>query len=237
MSRSVIITSYLTTAIDPQRGVFATSGDPRKMMLLFTAVQLGLEVVIHHDNLSDEFCDRFGSDLVKFVRVPPVPPGRTVYTHRQYCAFDYLVANEDCATAFCTGLFDVCVVRDPHALIDGTHKIWAANEPSLIVPEEVSGQWLIDEIRAGYGQMFDDLLGRRLLNSDIFGGSRDNMIEFLKYYLEEIERSPGSSTEMGSFNVAAHLRMPAGSVWANGAPLHSVFKQYENRLDVAFLHK
>ncbi|HEY4259055.1 MAG TPA: hypothetical protein VGM98_02795 [Schlesneria sp.] len=236
MPRNLIIASYFNTGIDTQRGNFVSAADPRKMMLLFTAVQLRLNVVVLHDHLPDAFCSRFSSDLVDFVRVPSVHSGRTVYTHRHYCAYDYLQSNE-CGTVFCTGLFDVVAMLNPHSLIDDSHKIWAAIEPSVICQESKGGEWLINEMHRGYGRMHDGLLGRLLLNADIFGGTRQHVLDFLELFIEEMELTKGANTDMPAFNVAGHIRMSVGSVWARGAPLHSEFNKFETRLDVAFLHK
>lgn len=232
----VILTSYLTSSIDVQRDVFQPIDDESKLTLLKGARKLGLRVVVLHDKLTDSFCEKHSTDLIKFVRVPPVPPGMTVYSYRHVVQLRWLEANI-CESVFCTGLFDVQVQSDPHLLLSDSHRIWCGIEPDRITPQTGPGQWIIRELERGYGAVPAECVGQQLLNADIWGAKYSNALPFLRHFVNELKNSGNAVTDMPGFNVAAYRHIGADKIWKQGAPLHSAFKHYETRSDVAFIHK
>ncbi len=65
-------------------------------------------------------------------------------------------------------------------------------------------------------------------------------MRFLREMTIEIQRlSPGPNLNgnMAALNLVLYRDIGEQNIWAQGAPLHLVFKRYDRSADVCFVHK
>lgn len=230
-----IVSTYLTSAVDAQRGETKTSNDESYIQKWYDSlVHLNLNGVLLHDGLSQEFQSKF--PRITFKQVDPVPQGMQLYDYRWLLYYEF-VLNNPCEAVFFTDVSDVKVVRDPFYEFeegelycgDETEKfsecVWIRNALGNPAFANLSG--------------FDELLSSDnvVLNCGIFGGSYAPVIQFLEYIVRLIEylrfRPQDKTVDMPLFNYVAYRYFYP----IHGFPVNSVFKAYEERNDVWFIHK
>jgi hypothetical protein len=229
-----IISTYLTTAFDLQRGVRKGLNDEQYIQKWYESiVNLGLNGIILHDGLYRWFMDDFPK--VKFIEVPPVGEYQ-LYDYRWILYRNYLRTHPGIENVFFTDISDVQVVLNPFTqkLYDPDY-LYCGDEPETI------GQngWIKHSLGGllslpGYLELINS--NRPLLNCGIFGGGRDIVLQFLSRLIPLIEqmkfRKIDATVDMPLYNyVAQDFNM------IHGHPVNSLFKGYENRNDCWFIHK
>jgi len=230
-----IISTYLTTAIDPQRNEVKLANDAKYIQKWYDSiVHLNLNGVLLHDRLSADFQRKF--PRITFKQVDPVPQGMQLYDSRWVLYYEFLL-NNPCNAVFFTDVSDVKVVRDP---------FYEFEEDILYCGDETERLneciWIHNALGNPY---FSDLSGfkellssdRVVLNCGLFGGSYGVVMQFLDIIVRMIEhlrfRPQDKTCDMPLFNYIAYRWFD----FKHGFPVNSVFKGYENRNDVWFIHK
>lgn len=229
-----IISTYLTTAFDLQRGVRKKNNDEEYIQKWYeSVVNLGLNGVILHDSLHPYFIEKFPG--VRFVQVPFVGDYQ-LYDYRWVLYRNYLRTHPLIENVFFTDVSDVQVVLNPFVqkLYDSDY-LYCGDEPGTIG----ENGWIkhsLDKLISlpGYWELIHS--NRPMLNCGIFGGGRDIVMQFLSKLILLIE-------QMKYRKIDATVDMPLYNYVAqdfdiiHGHPVNSLFKGYENRNDCWFIHK
>ncbi|BEM76393.1 glycosyl transferase [Serratia marcescens] len=214
----VVITSLLTSQIDPQRGVKPIA-DATQLSKWAGSIRKAEAIV-----LADELTT--APEGVKLVAVPPVK--MSPYFYRWQCIYQYLRAHPECRNVWCTDGTDVEMLHEPWEEME-PGKIYVGSEPSIY-----NNIWMKRHHPAKFYQDFFNRHGNdTLLNAGLLGGSREDVMAFahgiiqLNYRLEswrfwKMETAPPTLVDMGAFGVVAKS---FGDRIVTGPRVHTVFKQ------------
>jgi hypothetical protein len=162
----------------------------------------------------------------------PVEPG---VQNCRYCG-----PRRSETTAFLTDLFDVTIRADPFPLLRTDFDLWVGIEPWAIDETTSAGRWVLDKLRGTFGDCDPWLKGQPILNAGILGGFRAPLLGLLYDLWSTLApRGPDERRAncMAALNTLVYRRPDLPRVWRRGAPLHSVFKGYQQGADVCFVHK
>lgn len=231
-SADAVITSYFAGQPDPQRGECwpVNPGDllPLSDSVLETS---GLIVQILHD------CFHGVTDSETYVPNGGLSP----YWQRWIAIYEYLRSNTHLRNVWCVDATDVKMLRDPFPHMDpGT--IYVGDEPKTI-----QTPWMQQQHPAGFlQQFFRSHRTQTLLNCGLVGGSRENVMEFIRAMLDlwvknrgdvkfGRERSVGE-TEMGLFNYVCYSEQFRERI-SHGPHVNTVFKKYKDNGGAWWMHK
>ena len=237
---NVILSTYLTAKLDPQRHTQWPKDDYSKIDAWKSSIEaLNLQGVIFHDCLSEEFVKEYTSDNIKFIKCIDDYEWSTndfrflLYNH-------YLNAHKEIDLVFMTDVSDVKVVMDPFEQIEKHNereKIFVGLDNAGII---ATAPWSRME-HYGYIPKYTPLwqtLKHPVVNAGALGGTRQNMIDYTQYMVNEFNEInvPGKNNNMAVFNFVAYHFYKDNLVY--GAPVTSNFSRFENdREDVWFIHK
>lgn len=215
--RDVVITSLLTSQIDPQRQTRMVPS-PESLQVWASSIRGGESVV-----LADELDTApKGASLV---RVPVV--SMSPYFARWLHIYQYLRANPDINHVWCTDGTDVGMLHEP----------WDEMEPGKIYVGSEHNTYAEPWMKANhhgkaYRAFIESHRNDPLLNAGLLGGSRDDVMEFAhrilrQHYLIEshrfwkMETAPATLVDMGAFGMAAKS---FGDRIVTGPKVHTIFK-------------
>lgn len=206
-----VITSLLTSRVDPQRGV---KWDPDLATIdAWQSSIRGAKAVVLADEAS-------GPTVVHV-------PGEDIspYRARWFRALEYLQAEKD-DWVWVTDGSDVVMLREPWGeMADGL--LYVGSEPTT-----VGCSWMIDNHPSKVSQ--DWMKKHRhlpLLNAGLVGGSYETVLSFLELLCQELEVRDEES-DMAAFNAAARQ-----VTHHTGETVHTVFKAYQDNGIAWWMHK
>jgi len=235
----MLFSCYFTGFPDPQgKGQMQIDDDTKVEPLISDVERLGIELIIFHDLLSDEFVSRWSSELVSFSRVP-VSPIYSVCDYRHFCIRDWLEYHEYVTVWYCD-LFDVRMNRRPESMLDlfpeyelflGAERIEWKN--SIATPD---GRWMVNKFKQTYGDVPPESLNQTILASGHWGGTYVVAKNFVNQLCLEFEQV---NAQRRNLNMAVYNQVAYRSFkfWAEGAPFNSVFRKFDYSADVVFIHK
>lgn len=233
--QNYIVSCYLTSGIDTQRGV-QTAKDKREYMQKWydSVVRLGHTPVVLNDGLTNMFKRAF--DRALFIDCDPLPSGMQIYDYRWILYYEFLL-NNYCDAVFFTDISDVVAVRDCFYEME-RDVLYCGDEKETLKKCE----WIQKSLRNDYLTRFEgfsDIIqsDMQVLNCGIFGGTRDIVGQFLYIMVSFIEkvrfREIDGTVDMALFNYIAYYYFN----FVHGEPVNSVFKDFQDRNDVWFIHK
>ena len=210
-------------------------------------VNLKLNGVIFHDDLSEEFTSKYENEFIKFIKVKD---GGGIYSNndwRFYCFRDYLNESQY-DWVFHADVSDVVTVKNPSELLsEYSNYDFYACEDSIKISDF---PYLISHNDFGWKQDVDCLFEYddwMLINMGVVGGSFDNMRLFYNTFCqvrEELELRLEADTDGTKNNVNMWIcQYLLRWIFKDkktliGEPVTSKYKQHENdRKDVWFIHK
>tara|TARA_Y100001970_G_scaffold186363_1_gene226664 strand:+ start:8407 stop:9213 length:807 start_codon:yes stop_codon:yes gene_type:complete len=235
---NVIMTTYFFNNKDPQRNKTAPGNDIKYIKSWYESIKkLGLNGIVFHDGLSNDFIKKYQTNKIKFEYVNPKSFKYSLNDQRFVIYLDYLKKHPEIEKVFMTDGNDVKVVQDPFKYIKKA-KYYVGSEEKTIG----NSKWILHKFKIlnksnKYNSYFKE---NRLLNAGILGGGCDNIIKML-HKMRDIfndydESMLKSNLNMVVFNYVLYKYFPNNIV--TRPPIHSLFKKYENnRKDVWFIHK
>lgn len=231
-----IISSYLVTAIDPQRNAFLQPNEGDYIQDWYDSiVGLGLNGVILHDWLQPAFIAKF--PRVKFYRVPPIRD-YYIYDYRWVIYLNFLKTHKF-DSCFFTDVSDVKVIMDPFIQPEFKNEnLYCGDEPGEIGVNI----WMQNSLRNPdlmKQRYFEEIIASDLptFNAGVVGGGYDIMLKFVTNMACLVEglkdRVQDGSCDMSLFNYVMHGCFTP----IHGEPVNSVFRAEEDRNDVWFKHK
>jgi hypothetical protein len=248
-----IVTTYLTTAPDPQlrfidgkwvKNTIKAKDDINYVIdWYYWICQLEMNGIILHDGLSEDFMGYFPG--VKFIKTHPVPAGIQLYDYRWFLALNCF-AKLEIDNVFFTDVSDVKVKMNPFVHPYFKEGVLYCGD----VAEEGTPKLLKDDAWVGISLMnktlvklplFYDIINSNnpVLNCGTFGGNREIVLTFLKRFVSIIQKVANRPIDINGdiplFNYVMYRDFP--TQFHCGYPVNSVFKAYEDRNDVWFIHK
>jgi hypothetical protein len=230
-----IISTYLTTAVDPQRNETKEVNDTKYIETWYNSlVHLNLNGVLLHDGLSAEFQAQF--PRLTFKQVDTIPKDIQLYDYRWVLYYEFML-NNPCDAVFFTDVSDVKIMRNPFYEFS-ENIIYCGDERETFKECEWMKSALDDNFflqLKGFKDLFTS--SNIILNCGIFGGTYDIVLRFINYTVSLIEylrfRPIDKTVDMPLFNYIAYRYFSP----EHGFPVNSIFKAYEKRNDVWFIHK
>ena len=204
-----------------------------------------LQGVIFHNNFSEETCKSFENENITFIKIA-YDPQFNPNVFRYFAYRDFLQQHIQHINAiFITDISDVVLVNNPF-----TDPLFCGNPSTLFCGDEpkiLHNDWMIahaENLRenipdyAAYESTFGN---ETLLNCGIIGGSASLLFDFLQqlcaiHQHANSDNKTAYTGDMGAFNYLA--RTTFNEQLIHGAPVNTVFKEYENnRNDCWFKHK
>lgn len=152
----------------------------------------------------------------------------------RWVLYQHWIEHAHVDAAFFTDATDVIVKTNPFPMLDAT-TLYCGDEPATVVHP-----WLRDLICfIDYPEMrefFDAHPDLPLLNCGVVGGTRAVLRSFFHAFMAPGFRPSSRLLDMAFFNYAIH-RGDAVARVVHGAPVTSVFKAFQDRDDVWFIHK
>lgn len=211
---NVIITTYFTKHIDPQRGKKWEANINDIRLLIDSCVKHNQRLIILHDEL-----DIPDSPLCTFIKVET---SDNPYFQRWQSILEYL-RNNNHDKVFCLDATDVELLKLPwDEIVPG--KIYTGYENGTVY-----NKWLIQHHNVGIvKQLFTKYKYCQLMNAGLLGGCSRMVQDFLTRFIwayENNNRNVGA-TDMGLFNLICHALF--AGVAESGKNVVSRFKLFEN---------
>jgi hypothetical protein len=230
-----IVSIYLTSAIDHQRGAIKSRDDMGYIQRWYDSiVRLNLNGVILHDDLSYGFIRNFPG--VTFIKIDKVPKDVQLYDYRWLVYFEY-INSHNVDNIFFTDISDVAVRRNPFTEIED--KLYCGDQPCTLNNNKWLLSSLIDPMLMAlpdyYKIMTSDMA---VLNCGILGGEIDIVSDFLYEMCEVVNKTTNrQKTKVGDMSLFNYVLYRYFPYVIHGVPVNSVFRKYEDRDDVWFIHK
>jgi len=243
---NLVMACHITGVYDVNRNMMLTSDNYELVKDWADSITAAkIKGVIFHNNFSEETCKSFENDFISFVKIvhnPQFNPNVFRYfVYRNFLQHHIQQING----IFITDVTDVVLVNNPFMdplFIQNPFALFCGDEPKIL-----HNDWMISHAEnlrknipdyAAYENTFAD---KTLLNCGIIGGSATIFFDFLKqlcsiHQLANSQNKTAYTGDMGAFNYLARTKYNQHII--SGAPVNTVFKQYENeRYDCWFRHK
>jgi hypothetical protein len=204
-----------------------------------------LKGLIFHNNFSEETCKAVENENISFIKIA-YDAQFNPNVFRYFVYRDFLQQHiQQVSGIFLTDMTDVVLVKNPF-----TDSLFTENPTSLFCgdePKKLHNDWMLahaENLRkniADYAVYESAFADETLLNCGIIGGAASLILEFLQQLCTihqdaNRDNKTAYTGDMGAFNYLA--RKAFNQQLIHGAPVNTVFKQYENhRNDCWFRHK
>lgn len=217
---NVILTSYFTRQVDPQRNIYWEADIDSIRPLLDSCKGYPLDVIILNDCWQEDGVFK------------PVESVMNPYFQRWLSQYQYLRDHPEIDKVFCVDATDVELVSNPFRYMED--KLYVGDESSkLNIP------WMVRNHRAPFMQNFiRQNANKPLLNAGVVGGSREMVMNFCHDMIATYFDNYGKSGDfdMGLFNYVARTKY--ASKLEHGRKVTTVFKAYDKENTTSwFRHK
>jgi glycosyltransferase involved in cell wall biosynthesis len=216
---NIIIASYLTSQIDPQRGIKWEANFDDLKTLIDSVEKTGQKLIILNDCFKNKKTKHYELIKVEAVMNP--------YFQRWLSAWQYL-RDKEYNKVLLVDATDVELLKNPFEIL--TEKLWCGDEPGV-----TRNTWMIkkhpnEPVRSFLRQN----ASKRLLNCGVVGGSQKNIMKLCSLITDYYFRGLNKETvEMGLFNYVMRKHFD----FTHGKPLTTRFKAFEKPEDCYVRHK
>jgi hypothetical protein len=242
----LVMACHITGIYDVNRSTTLQDDDYALVQAWAESVaHLQLKGVIFHNNFSAQSCERFTNEYISFVKID-YHDRFNPNVFRYFVYRDFLkMYGTQIKHVFVTDVSDVVVVQNPFSdlfYIEHPHCLFCGDEPKTL-----ENDWMhhhsahLRSKIADFAAYEADFAAESLLNCGVFGGN----IQMMQAFIDQLchihqaynhDNKTAYTGDMGAFNYLARTQFNAQLV--HGAPVNTVFKQYENqRTDCWFRHK
>jgi len=201
--------------------------------------------IIFHNNFSEETCRLFENEHISFIKID-YDPQFNPNVFRYFVYRDFLQQHlQQIKGIFITDITDVVLVNKPFK-----DSLFKENPAALFCgdePKTLHNDWMVahgEHLRKNISDYaaYESTYGNEtLLNCGIIGGAASVFFDFLQqlcaiHQYANRDNKTAYTGDMGAFNYIARTKFNQQLI--HGAPVNTVFKQYEtNRNDCWFRHK
>jgi hypothetical protein len=200
---------------------------------------------IFHTNFSEETCKKFSNAYITFHKITHNPTFNP-NIFRYFVYHDFLKQHlHQYQQIFVTDISDVTLINNP--FID---PIYTENPSALFCgdePKTLNDSWMLEHAThlrnniPDFAAFETTFAQETLLNCGIIGGNATLFFQFIEklcgiHQQANTDNKTAFTGDMGAFNYLARTQFNEQLI--HGAPVNTVFKQYENtRTDCWFRHK
>lgn len=257
--KDVIVTTYFSSDIGNYKGRTVPNNDFKYISPWYNSVlNLNLNGVIFHDGLSNEFIQKYTTNNIIFIYNDPEEFLYSKNDQRFLIYYNFLKYHKNIRNIFMTDGNDVIVKNNPFNYIINNNK--KHNKDFFYVGSEFRrklkdnnftkfnfsriNKYIKNPNKQFKIKTFDKNKDNILYNAGILGGSRNNMLYFLRLMKEKFIRTfrymskelHDRNINMIVFNYVIYDLLDSNKI-VSGYPLHSRFTRYEKIDDVIFSHK
>jgi len=236
MKKNIIITTYFTTKKDPQRKRKVEPNNFNYIKSWYNSIKkLGLNGIIIHDDLSDEFVEKYTSPKIKF-NYYPNKSRRSTNDERFVAYYKFLKERKDIANIFLTDLHDITFLKNPFQLIDDKkYDLYAGDDKGIKI---MNSSFMKKRMTRAYGKVL--YKKETKLIAGIIGGSYKNIMKLLDQIILDLQdlqkKKIFSNLNMGIFNKCAYQLFGPERIMY-GEPLNSKFKRRQKTGNFCIRHK
>ena len=226
-SRNIVMTTYFTDVIDPQHPYhFLANSFLLLSPFLKGPIALGLDVVIFHNALSEEFQSSVKKYYKNIEFIKSDISGRTPNDKRFYLYYDYLLENLAVDHVIMTDMRDVQFFNDPFKMMKvmGDQLYVGLDLPWFV---DASSQGYVHAVmKMCYGKQEADSTSAKshpFINAGVVGGSRQTVLSALYKLIQFLNKThKQANCNMGAINIVFHRYF--GHKLYGGYPIQSGFK-------------
>ena len=240
--KNAIFTTYFTEILDPQHPFYFKSNSFSLLNpFVKGATKLGLNIVIFHNALSEDFQHRVKQNYenIEFV-ASDIKGKRSPNDQRFYLYYDYLLSNPIMDHIILTDMRDIQFFNDPFEMMEvmgdqlyfGLDIPWFADASSQPYTHNVLSVCYGTEEAASIAAK-----SHPFINAGVIGGSRPTMLSVLHKTIELLNKAPKQANcNMASVTIGFHRYF--GHKLFGGYPIQSGFKaEMPGPQGVAIKHK
>lgn len=230
----LILTAYFTSKSDIQRRKNPVKPDNPLYLANFYAsvIENKLHAVVLHDYLSEDFVNSLSNEYFTFNKGSLT----TQYSSsdERFLKFLEYLENNPVDEVFLVDISDIWFKGNPFNLLSSGHKIYFGDEDCLVGDND----WLLRHYKEIYGQTFDYLSDKQVLNCGIIGGKYENVLELLREFRQELFtlNKPNILNDMAVFNHLLHKNYKTTEIY-HGGQLNSPYKSYLSEGNYYIFHK
>ena len=194
--KGVILSTYFTSAMDPQRNMFMDNNDFEYMRPLYeSCLNHSLDLVIFHDSLSDEFVELYSNEYVQFVFVSlrstiSMNDERFLFYQKflreNQNKYEFVMLSDISDVMLFANPFDAMKIQEDES--NGICKYWILKEDTLL-------SFMVDNYKYCYGskslftkKYFDT--NENIYNAGVIGGRMENVQYIIESIIAELTRIP-----------------------------------------------
>ncbi len=256
--KEYVFTCYFTKLKDPIKGIVRNNPDFKYIAPWYNSMMsLGLNGVIVHDGLTEEFIKEYENEKITFVKYVP---GKYSIFEERWMAYYLLLTSNNIEKVFLTDSNDVTVNKNPFEAHKFDGKLFVGRDRANRVGDS---EWIVDEMNlfikeSGYN-VNPIVLHQILFNAGILGGEKVTVIEIIQRIIElTLMAQSDHHKDMSLLNIAiSEVLKPKVSTsfyqdkivdpkndpfskqekLTSGFPLNSEFQQLETNSKATFTHK
>ena len=253
-----IMTCYFTNLKDPIKGFTRRNPDINYIAPWYNSLKkIGLNGIIVHDGLTDEFIAQYETDKIIFVKYSP--GGYSIFEER-WMAFYLILSNSPIKKIFITDANDVTINFNPFERHKNNRQLFVGRDLANRVGDS---QWILDEMNNFIKESNYDvnpiIVHQNLFNAGLIGGSTEIVLPIIIRTIKlTLLAKSDLHKDMSLLNIAINeLIKPKINLAfyqekivdpnndyakktneiCTGAPLNSAFQAYEINSNCTFTHK
>lgn len=239
----VIFTTYFFSKQNPQPNragdnLFAPKNSISYIFPWYVSVRhLGLNAVVIHDGLSDEFIAEHESDNLQFIYHEP---DRYSLNDERYIALQKILEQNELRRVLMTDGSDLLIKKNPFEFIADSGKMYFGSDMAR-TPRIRDNAWCLNKMTAlmeasqGKISVDESFLDFEYINAGVYGGSYANVKSFTEglVSLFEVINNDKNNNMMAINYLLWKFKIP----YFKGQPLTSKFKEFEMHGDYYIVHK
>lgn len=231
---NIIITTFFTNGLDPQRHIKWNDDDFSIIKDFYdSVVKLNLNCLILIDNSSDSFIKKYECDNIKFQRVNTT--GLNLIDIR-WQVYNQILKNNKYDFSFFLDISDIIILKDPFPFLNENY-IYCGDEPDL----NINNDWMIQRYNMLKNINIDNesYINKIVLNAGILGGHYNNLIDIIDNISNILSKANVTSTtiDMCVFNHVLRNSYKDEYI-IHGLPVNTIFRANDiDNKNAWFKHK
>ena len=177
--KECLITCYFTNLKDPIKGFVRKNPDINYIAPWYNSVRsLGLNGIIVHDGLTEEFISKYETEKILFIKYKP---GRYSIFEERWMAYFLILKNSTIRNVFITDANDITVNSNPFERHRNKDLLYVGRDQANRVGDS---QWILDEmnnfIEESNYKVNPIVLNQILFNAGILGGEVKTVLPIIQ---------------------------------------------------------
>ena len=227
--KNAVMSTYFTTVQNPQYAVTIAKNHFNFMQdWLISANKLGIQAIIFHDSLEDNFIQRIHNkyENVVFQKVTEFKGRRTPNDYRFYLQYNYLKEHPEISNVLLSDIRDITFYRDPFEVMQvlGSSMVYVGMDVSYYT-NSWSHAYPRGLINACYRREANTLsvTSDPFYNAGVIGATRQVMMNYLKHITDSLNTTPRSrNCNMATVTIVTHKLFRDRAF--SGYPFQAAFK-------------